>query len=276
MAGIITISPGHDASYPWRQIGTADRARRTAVGRAGYYLSPRRRAASRPAAGRAGSRRLGFPRGAIDRQAGFRAALWAPPRPARPERAVPARPGAQRSARRRRSSRRARAEPDATAERRAQLLVEAKSQVRTPVHVLRRDVQRVEVHLAVARLRHGQRGCGSPAGTWKRARLGAGRRRRLGAHQAGNQAALEYLQREAGHTRSVSRAVPPGRPVGRRARIGGRLVRASTPAATATRSCTCTTWSCTGSCGNATALGGRWTRRRCTSTAGARRRSRHW
>jgi hypothetical protein len=26
MAGIITISKGHDASYPWKQIGTAERA----------------------------------------------------------------------------------------------------------------------------------------------------------------------------------------------------------------------------------------------------------
>jgi hypothetical protein len=40
MAGIITISPGHDASYPWRQIGTA--AQLEGVGQPGtsYYLSP--------------------------------------------------------------------------------------------------------------------------------------------------------------------------------------------------------------------------------------------
>ncbi len=39
LAGIITISPGHDASYPWRQIGTSADAQ---AGRAGaeYYLSP--------------------------------------------------------------------------------------------------------------------------------------------------------------------------------------------------------------------------------------------
>jgi hypothetical protein len=40
LAGIITISPGHDASYPWRQIGTsAGPAQAGQVG-AGYYLSP--------------------------------------------------------------------------------------------------------------------------------------------------------------------------------------------------------------------------------------------
>ena len=40
MAGIITIAPGHDASYPWRQIGTSDRSPES--GRAGtsYYLAP--------------------------------------------------------------------------------------------------------------------------------------------------------------------------------------------------------------------------------------------
>ena len=42
MAGIITISKGHDASYPWRQIGAAEpgQAARPADKGTGYYLSP--------------------------------------------------------------------------------------------------------------------------------------------------------------------------------------------------------------------------------------------
>src|SRR5690348_11987161 len=38
MAGIITISKGHDAAYPWKQIGTAE-AGMDAKGGVGYYLS---------------------------------------------------------------------------------------------------------------------------------------------------------------------------------------------------------------------------------------------
>src|ERR1022692_1764885 len=40
MAGIITLSPGHDASYPWRQIGTSAEPGKSAGAAAGYYLSP--------------------------------------------------------------------------------------------------------------------------------------------------------------------------------------------------------------------------------------------
>ena len=40
MAGIITISPGHDASYPWRQIGTSAESERAEKAGTSYYLSP--------------------------------------------------------------------------------------------------------------------------------------------------------------------------------------------------------------------------------------------
>src|SRR5215472_18761227 len=40
LARIITISPGHDASYPWRQIGTSAEPRRAGQPGAQYYLSP--------------------------------------------------------------------------------------------------------------------------------------------------------------------------------------------------------------------------------------------
>ena len=42
MAGIITIAKGHDASYPWKQIGTAEpgKSAKSAARGVGYYLSP--------------------------------------------------------------------------------------------------------------------------------------------------------------------------------------------------------------------------------------------
>ena len=64
MAGIITISPGHDASYPWRQIGTGAEHGRTAEAGAGYYLSPSEKGGEPP--GRwhgAGLAALGFREG---------------------------------------------------------------------------------------------------------------------------------------------------------------------------------------------------------------------
>ena len=50
MAGIITIAKGHDASYPWKQIGAAEpgKATRSAGRGVGYYLVvPRQRAGER-------------------------------------------------------------------------------------------------------------------------------------------------------------------------------------------------------------------------------------
>ena len=42
MAGIITIAKGHDASYPWKQIGAAEPGKpaRNLDKGVGYYLSP--------------------------------------------------------------------------------------------------------------------------------------------------------------------------------------------------------------------------------------------
>ena len=70
MAGIITISPGHDASYPWRQIGTSADTRARPRRPPSYYLSPPTRAASRRAGGTAaGVAELGFRDGqVIDRE----------------------------------------------------------------------------------------------------------------------------------------------------------------------------------------------------------------
>src|SRR6266516_2882388 len=68
MAGIITISPGHDASYPWRQIGTsamAEQATLTGPGVA-YYLSPAEKGGEPPGRWRGdGLAELGFENGQI-------------------------------------------------------------------------------------------------------------------------------------------------------------------------------------------------------------------
>ena len=40
MGGILTVTTGHDASYPWRQIGTSEPGRPRAARGAAYYLSP--------------------------------------------------------------------------------------------------------------------------------------------------------------------------------------------------------------------------------------------
>ena len=70
MAGIITISKGHDASYPWKQIGTAESAKNGNAKRGvGYYLSPAERGGEPPGiwTGR-GVTELGLqPGGVVDR-----------------------------------------------------------------------------------------------------------------------------------------------------------------------------------------------------------------
>jgi hypothetical protein len=55
VAGIITISKGHDAAYPWKQIGTengkaspAERADQASRPGTGYYLSPAERGGEPP------------------------------------------------------------------------------------------------------------------------------------------------------------------------------------------------------------------------------------
>ena len=48
VAGIITIAKGHDAAYPWKQIGAAEPDKAAGRGAAGYYLSPAERGGEPP------------------------------------------------------------------------------------------------------------------------------------------------------------------------------------------------------------------------------------
>ncbi len=147
--------------------------------------------------------------------------------------------------------------------------------------VLRRDVQRVEVDHVAARVGDGQRRQGRRRrGPGSGRVLGAGRRRRVGLHR-GRQPGGAGLPAARGRVHPVGLSRPAGRRGPRRAAgrtpTGSSSARSrSTPAATATRSCTSTTWSSTGCSGSATAPTGRWTRGRCTSTAARRRRSPRW
>ena len=56
MAVVVSISQGHDASYPWKTIGSAEGCTFTGERGAGYYLSAWRRAAGRRASGSAMAR----------------------------------------------------------------------------------------------------------------------------------------------------------------------------------------------------------------------------
>ena len=134
MAGIITISKGHDASYPWKQIGTdtSGTSRNSHAG-VGYYLSPAERGGEPPGiwTGR-GVAELGLRLGATVDRSVFEPLYGhhVDPRDPSGETLLGRAPGRYRPAEEIYAALLA-AEPHATAERREQLLVEAKAQVRT-------------------------------------------------------------------------------------------------------------------------------------------------
>src|ERR1022692_1005837 len=135
VAGIITISKGHDASYPWRQIGAAQpgTAARSGTG-VGYYVAPAEKGGEPPGTwtGR-GVAELGLrPGGVVKREVFER--LYGhhlDPRDPSGQTRLGRAPGKYRSAEGIYAALLA-AEPEATAERRAQLMIEAKAQVRMP------------------------------------------------------------------------------------------------------------------------------------------------
>ena len=133
VAGIITISKGHDASYPWKQIGVAECGQdRAGSAGAGYYLSPAERGGEPPGVWTGkGVAELGLRPGGIVDRAVFE--------PLFGQHLDPRDPTGQ--ARLGRALNRYRpaeeiyqamlaAEPQATAERRAQLMIEGKDKVR--------------------------------------------------------------------------------------------------------------------------------------------------
>jgi len=207
MAGIITISKGHDASYPWRQIGTSTSAaaiRRADTG-VGYYLSPAEKGGEPPGiwTGSAVAELGLLPGGIVDR------AVFEPlygqhldPRDPAGQTRLGRAPSRFRSAEDIYQALLA-ADPEATAERRAQLLIEAKSQVRTPdlywdaTFSVSKSISLFHASALANAAAAAQRGDLKASQEWEHVAEDI-----WAAIMEGNAAALDYLQREAGQTRA--------------------------------------------------------------------------
>jgi hypothetical protein len=214
VAGIITISKGHDASYPWKQIGTepdTEQAKRPKRHGVGYYLSPAERGGEPPGIWTGKDvAELGLePGGIVDRKVfeplyGHHLDPRDPTRQARLGRA----PGNYKPADIIYETLLA-LEPHATAERREQLMIEAKAQVRTPdlywdaTFSVSKSISPFHAS-ALANAAAATASGDQQAAAWEQVadRIWA-------AIMEGNAAALDYLQREAGQTRAGYR--PGGR-----------------------------------------------------------------
>jgi len=243
VAGIITISPGHDASYPWRQIGTA--AETNQPGRAGveYYLSPAEKGGEPPGRWHGGGLAgLGFRDGQIIDRAVFERLYGQFIDPRDP--AGQARLG--RMPQRFRSAEEIYAvltalEPEATAERRAELAIEAKSQVRTPVQYfdapfsVSKSITLLHASAMASAARAAREGDGAAVSYWQQAADDV-----WACIQEGNDTCSV---RPATRGRGITAARRAGcGPAGGRTRTGSSSARSlSTPAGTGTRSCISTT-----------------------------------
>jgi hypothetical protein len=208
VAGIITISKGHDASYPWRQIGVEseprkhERTNRTGVG---YYLSPAERGGEPPGIWTGKDvAELGLVPGAIvDRE------VFEPlyghhldPRDPTGETRLGRTPGNYKPAEAIYEKLLA-LEPHATAERRDQLMIEAKSQVRAPdlywdaTFSVSKSISLFHASALANATAAASSGNQRAATAWNQIAD-----RIWDAIMEGNAAALDHLQREAGQTRA--------------------------------------------------------------------------
>jgi conjugative relaxase-like TrwC/TraI family protein len=207
VAGIITISKGHDASYPWRQIGAAEPGKdTTSAGRgAGYYLSPAEKGGEPPGiwTGK-GVAELGLQSGGIVERKVFERLYGRhlDPRDPSGETRLGRAPAQYRPAEEIYQAMLA-AEPEATAERRAQLMIEAKAQVRTPdlfwdaTFSVSKSISLFHASALANAAAAAQRGDLASVQGWEEVADGI-----WAAVMEGNAAALDYLQREAGQTRA--------------------------------------------------------------------------
>ena len=205
MAGIITIAPGHDASYPWRQIGTSDRAAEAGRAKTSYYLAPADKGGEPPGRWQGGGLAdLGFRDGQIIEREVFERLYgdFLDPRDPTGETRLGRAPQRFRSGEEIFQELLA-LEPEATAERRAQLMAEAKSQVRAPVQYfdvtfsVSKSITLLHASAMANAARAAVAGDLEAVAYWEQAAEDV-----WACVQAGNAAALEYLQREAGYTRS--------------------------------------------------------------------------
>ncbi len=207
VAGIITISKGHDASYPWRQIGTAEPATgsKSADKGVGYYLSPAEKGGEPPGTWTGmGVGELSLPPGGIVKRQIFERLYGhhLDPRDPAGEARLGRAPSRFCSAEDIYAALLA-AEPEATAERRAQLLIEAKAQVRTPdlywdaTFSVSKSITLFHASALVNAVAANERGDQESADAWQKVADDI-----WNAIMEGNAAALGYLQREAGQTRA--------------------------------------------------------------------------
>jgi conjugative relaxase-like TrwC/TraI family protein len=207
VAGIITISKGHDASYPWRQIGTAEPAKDTKAADkgAGYYLSPAEKGGEPPGTWTGkGVAELGLQPGGIVKREVFERLYGHHLDPCDPsgQTRLGRAPGRYRSAEDIYAAMLA-AEPEATADRRAQLLIEAKAQVRTPdlywdaTFSVSKSISLFHASALANAAAAAQRGDQDTAQDWQQVADGIWE-----AIMEGNAAALDYLQQEAGQSRA--------------------------------------------------------------------------
>jgi hypothetical protein len=213
VAGIITISPGHDASYPWRQIGTAAQPEQPAKPRTDYYLSPAEKGGEPPGQWRgSGLADLGLKDGQFIDRAVFERLYdhFLDPRDPSGQTRLGRMPQHFRSASEIYAILVA-LEPEATAERRAELLAEARAQVRTPVlyfdatFSVSKSITLLHASALANAAKAADADDNEAAAYWQRAADTV-----WAAIQAGNAAALDYLQREAGYTRSGYHGRQPG------------------------------------------------------------------
>jgi hypothetical protein len=205
VAGIITISPGHDASYPWRQIGTSAESVQAGLAGAGYYLSPAEKGGEPPGRWHGGGvAELGFGEGQVIERDVFERLYgkFIDPRDPSGQARLGRAPQQFRSADQIYAVLAA-LEPEATAERRAQLMIEAKSQVRAPVQYfdatfsVSKSITLLHASAMANAARAASDGDAEAVAYWEQAAADV-----WACIQAGNRAGLEYLQREAGYTRS--------------------------------------------------------------------------
>jgi hypothetical protein len=203
VAGIITISKGHDASYPWRQIGAAEPGKDAGTAARGveYYLSPAGKGGEPPGTWTGQDvAELGFQSGAIVEREAFERLYGQhlDPRDPSGETRLGRAPGRYRPAEQIYQALLA-AEP----ERRAELLIEAKAQVRTPdlywdaTFSVSKSISLFHASALANAAAAALRGDLDAAQGWDNVADGI-----WDAIMEGNAAALDYLQREAGQTRA--------------------------------------------------------------------------
>ena len=208
VGGIITIAKGHDASYPWRQIGTASGERGADTAGRGigqYYLSPAEKGGEPPGVwtGKGGAE-LGLIPGTIVDRAVFEPLYGQHLDPRDPIglTRLGRAPGQFQSAEAIYEAMLL-AEPQATAERRAELMIEAKSKVRTPdlywdaTFSVSKSISLFHASALVNAAAAADRGDVEEADRWEEVAAGIWE-----AIMEGTAAALDYLQREAGQSRA--------------------------------------------------------------------------